>query len=600
MNIADMILLIVTIISGFFVVYHHALYPIILKIFSNRKNIIPLDTENNDYQDITIIIPAYNEEEFIQDKIFNLTTLDYPSDLLHIVLYCDGCTDNTADLAREALKNPICSNLDITIIEKTKNIGKTAALNSIIPSISSDIVALSDVSALLSIDALKIANAHFHNKQVGVVAGTYQILNSLSAGEEAYWTYQTQIKKGESALGGPIGAHGAFYVFRRDLFTPLQQDAINDDFIIPMEIIGKGYKAIYETDIMALELEEANDDMDYTRRCRLAKGNVQQVFQLNKILHPKHGGTAFSFFSGKVLRAVMPLLMLICLFGSLALSFSENLFIQIVFSLGFIGQTTGYALALLKEKKIIKKKSKIIDLLHYLVFGHIAGLVGLYQYTKGKIMDRKKESYVPVTVQIGKRIFDITTATCGFICCIPLVPVLAILIKLDSPGPVIFKQLRIGESSSNKTNLFWLYKFRTMGVDAEKGTGAVWAQKNDPRVTRIGKFLRKTRLDEIPQLINVLKGDMSMIGPRPERPGITGDLNHQIPFFAERTYHVKPGITGLAQVYNGYDQTIEDARNKAAYDHSYAISLSKMMSWLSMDFKIIYQTIMVVVGAKGQ
>jgi lipopolysaccharide/colanic/teichoic acid biosynthesis glycosyltransferase len=181
----------------------------------------------------------------------------------------------------------------------------------------------------------------------------------------------------------------------------------------------------------------------------------------------------------------------------------------------------------------------------------------------------------------------------------PILPLVALAIRLDSPGPILFRQLRVGESTARQTKLFYMIKFRSMGVNAEAKTGPVWATKNDPRVTRVGRFMRKTRLDEIPQLLNVLKGDMSLIGPRPERPGIVPRLENSIPFFSERVYGVRPGITGLAQVYQGYDETVEDTRCKVGYDHAYALSLTKARHWLAMDAMIILRTVLVVVTGRG-
>jgi lipopolysaccharide/colanic/teichoic acid biosynthesis glycosyltransferase len=145
-----------------------------------------------------------------------------------------------------------------------------------------------------------------------------------------------------------------------------------------------------------------------------------------------------------------------------------------------------------------------------------------------------------------------------------------------------------------------MIKFRTMRQDAEKVTGAVWAQKEDPRITRVGRFMRKTRLDELPQLWNVLRGDMSLIGPRPERPGFYQKLERAIPYFAERTYGLRPGITGLAQVCQGYDRDIEDVRSKVSYDHAYAIALSRPGAWMAMDGEILWRTAGVMVGMRGQ
>ena len=145
-----------------------------------------------------------------------------------------------------------------------------------------------------------------------------------------------------------------------------------------------------------------------------------------------------------------------------------------------------------------------------------------------------------------------------------------------------------------------MIKFRTMVQDAEKLSGATWATKADPRITRVGRFLRKTRLDELPQFINVIRGEMSLIGPRPERPGFYRKLENEIPFFAERTYGVAPGITGLAQVNQGYDTCIEDVRSKVGYDHRYALALDNPLNWLRMDFGIMIRTVGIMITGRGQ
>lgn len=215
-------------------------------------------------------------------------------------------------------------------------------------------------------------------------------------------------------------------------------------------------------------------------------------------------------------------------------------------------------------------------------------------------MKTNNEHYIPYFVLLSKRASDILIASIGLLVCALIFPFIGLAIKLNSPGPILFKQLRIGHSNQHMTEIFWMYKFRTMGVDAEARTGAVWAQAQDPRVTKVGKFLRKTRLDELPQLFNVLKGDMSIIGPRPERPGFYKKLETAIPYFAERTWGLKPGITGLAQVNQGYDRDIEDVRSKVAFDHAYALSLSSFFSWLRSDIYIAVKTLLVMVCGRGQ
>lgn len=208
--------------------------------------------------------------------------------------------------------------------------------------------------------------------------------------------------------------------------------------------------------------------------------------------------------------------------------------------------------------------------------------------------------YIPSTVLHAKRAMDILVALIGLTLCALLFPFIALATGISSPGPILFRQLRIGHASADHTEIFWMYKFRTMRVDAEAQTGAVWASKHDPRITPVGRFLRKTRLDELPQLYNVLRGDMSLIGPRPERPGFYQTLETAIPFFAERTWGLKPGITGLAQVNQGYDENIEDVRNKVAWDHAYALNLCGFFSWLRSDLSIAVRTVWVMIGGRGQ
>lgn len=203
-------------------------------------------------------------------------------------------------------------------------------------------------------------------------------------------------------------------------------------------------------------------------------------------------------------------------------------------------------------------------------------------------------------IRNSKRIFDVVISLVILLITLPLFPLIALAIISSSKGPVIYRQLRVGRSTPDQMDLFHIMKFRTMYVDAEQRSGAVWASKNDPRITPVGRVLRKTRLDEIPQLFNVLKGEMSLIGPRPERPDFYQKLEDEIPFFVERTYGVLPGITGLAQVNQGYDSCIEDVRRKVAFDHSYALSLDSYKSWITTDISIMTRTLVVMIDGRGQ
>ena len=189
-----------------------------------------------------------------------------------------------------------------------------------------------------------------------------------------------------------------------------------------------------------------------------------------------------------------------------------------------------------------------------------------------------------------KRLMDIVFSLILLIVTSPITLLAAIAIKLESEGPVFYKQERMGMNGK----IFKIIKFRTMINDAEKYTGPVWSTKNDPRITKVGKFLRKVRLDEIPQAINILKGDMSFVGPRPERPYFVEKLSKEIPLY-KRRLKVRPGLTGWAQVKHKYDESIEDVKIKLRYDLFYIENMS-----LRLDFKIILRTIFVVLFGKGQ
>lgn len=235
------------------------------------------------------------------------------------------------------------------------------------------------------------------------------------------------------------------------------------------------------------------------------------------------------------------------------------------------------------------------------------------------------------TVQVCKRVMDVLGAGVGLAVCAPLMPVIAAAVYLDNPGPIFYGQVRVGRTSAEHLDLdhlptFKMWKFRSMRVDAEKGKAQL-ASANDDRITRVGRFLRKSRLDELPQFWNVLVGDMSIVGPRPERPELVKTLSAVIPMFEERTRMVRPGITGLAQVSLDYlgripadsaiahlkdtlvnpfklegveDSIADDMRTKLLYDLAYAARLESFWSFLVTDLEIIVRTPFVMLAARGR
>lgn len=188
-----------------------------------------------------------------------------------------------------------------------------------------------------------------------------------------------------------------------------------------------------------------------------------------------------------------------------------------------------------------------------------------------------------------RRICNAGLALAGFLLSLPLMMFVAIAVKLDSRGPIFYTQERVGKNGRS----FKIIKFRSMTVDAEKGTGPLWAEKADPRVTRVGRIIRKLRLDELPQFVNIIRGDMNFVGPRPERPMFVNQLSEMIPYYSQR-HLIKPGLTGWAQIKFPYGSTVEDAFEKLRYDLYYIKNRS-----LLLDAVIIFETVKTVLFGRG-
>ncbi len=222
------------------------------------------------------------------------------------------------------------------------------------------------------------------------------------------------------------------------------------------------------------------------------------------------------------------------------------------------------------------------------MFDAISGLARTQQLHGIPLIDIMPD-YMPLWERAAKRIFDIFVALLALTLISPILLIIAIAIKLDSKGPVLFTQERVGKNGK----LFKVIKFRTMIQDAEANTGPVWATEADPRITKVGRVLRHLRLDEIPQAINILKNEMSLVGPRPERKFFVDKISELYPLYPRR-HQVKPGITGWAQVKQGYDTTLEASRLKLKYDLFYLENIS-----LRLDFKIIMYTVYVMFTGSG-
>jgi len=260
---------------------------------------------------------------------------------------------------------------------------------------------------------------------------------------------------------------------------------------------------------------------------------------------------------------------------------------------------------IIEEKKVNEvivtnktlSRHKLLKIIFFLELRGISISIvpGLYEIIMGKMemthlgdipLIKLKNKSFKGRNRVLKRIIDLFFSSFFFSFSFPLLLLISIIIKLDSEGPIFYRQERVGE----KEKIYKIYKFRSMIKNAEEETGPVFADENDSRITRVGKILRKLRLDEIPQLFNVLKGEMSLVGPRPERPFFVKEFNEKISGYFLR-FTIKPGMTGLAQIYGGYDTSGE---NKLKYDLSYINNWS-----LGMDLRIMFMTLEVVLRGKG-
>jgi exopolysaccharide biosynthesis polyprenyl glycosylphosphotransferase len=229
---------------------------------------------------------------------------------------------------------------------------------------------------------------------------------------------------------------------------------------------------------------------------------------------------------------------------------------------------------------------------------HIEDALTTYETTFGRISTRElRPSQLIFSAELGpnpnrvllQSVYSMVIAFIAALIALPIMALVAIAVKLSSSGPALYQQRRVGKNDVP----FMLYKFRSMYADAEAESGAVWAKRDDPRITRVGKWLRKLRLDELPQLFNVLKGDMSVVGPRPERPEFVAELERRIPYYRQR-HCVKPGITGWAQINHKYGDTIEDTIVKLEYDLYYIKNLAP-----ALDGFIMFHTAKVMLLSRG-
>jgi len=379
------------------ILYAYVIYFVLLKLLSQRKqyslatpeDFIRMASELEDptysrtteeLKSLTLIIPAYNEERVIRDKMENCLWLSYKRDKLEFLIASDGSTDRTNDIVREyTAKDPA-----IKLLDYPERRGKTVVLNDTIPRARGEIIVLSDASSLLSIDSLQMLARHFYDDSIGCVSGTYKLIevdaDTHASSEGAYWRYETAIKASQGKLYSLLGAHGALYAFLKRAFQPLPPQAINDDYLIPARIMARGYKAIYETDAVGLELARSDRAGEFKRRVRIMAGNFQQVALLKHLLSPRYRHIAFHFFSHKVLRLVAPFLMALLLVVNIPLAWGAPFYrwLLLAQALFYLAAFAGFLL----ERWGLR--FKLFYIAFYFNLINVTTFFGFYRYLLGK------------------------------------------------------------------------------------------------------------------------------------------------------------------------------------------------------------------------
>ena len=583
--------------------FPYVLYPLVVRcVFQPRARQAPPQASRTPV--VSVLIPAHNEGPRIAEKLENVLALDYPEERLEILVASDGSDDETAAVARAFEAS------GVRVFELETRHGKLAALKHLLGIASGDVILFTDVGASLPSSTLKELVNELNDPRVAVAMPRYTSAGNegTAAAEGAYWRRETRLKQLEAERDMLLGAHGACYAMRREAVASIPDDTIHDDFLWPLLARANGSRIAYRTDISIPDEPPRHLSTTFERTARMAHGNLQILWRYRALLLPSRGRLAVSLVGHKLMKTLGPVwvLGLVSWVNYRAVSEAALRPLAIAGDLlvvALLGATAWRASG--------RPLGRMLGVgVHALVAQAACGL-GMVRFLRGasgtrwrrpvehEILPLHRPALPPLSVRCAKRAVDVVGGTIGILVVMPLIPFIAVAIRLNSAGPVLYWQDRVATDGGGSEYHFLMCKFRTMRVDAEADGKPVWAVEEDPRVTGVGAFLRKTRLDEIPQLFQVLIGQMSLIGPRPERPSISYDLATQLPGYNDRLVRCKPGITGWAQVHTGYDTSVESVREKLLYDFAYTAHLYGLRSYLSMEARVVLLTLAVMVYGKG-
>ncbi len=556
---------------------------------------------------LSILIPAHNEARHIRQKLSNTLALDYPRALLEVVVCSDGSTDGTDELVNEFAER------GVRLVRNNPQQGKPAALATLMAASTAPLVLFTDASAKLDPKCVRLLVDQLADPLVGVAAARYSVRpsgpddGSAPETERAYWDFEARLRAAEAERDMLLGASGAAYAIRRELVRPLPHDTVNDDYVIPLLARMAGYRVAYVHDAVASDDATETGQTLYRRWVRIAYGNWQMVRRQPEALSFREPRIALPFWR-KVLRTAGPVLLLLGFVAAVIGGTTSNAayLLAVAGGLGFTIAVT----SVLLEGSVLDVGP--VRALRYVALSQLAYLHGGVRFAAGRgkgIWRRAPENEpisldrpapLPLAVRAMKRAVDVLGAAVAIAVFSPIMLFLAIWIPIDSRGSPFYTQERERPGGDGRPIGFRMFKFRSMVSNAESGTGPIWATTGSTaRVTRVGRIIRKYRLDELPQFFNVLIGDMSIVGPRPERPFFTRMLADEIPGYVDRISVIKPGITGWAQVNVASDTDVDSVKDKVKHDLAYLAHLYTVSTYVRMELKILWRTIFVMVSGKG-
>ncbi len=352
-------------ISVLLPIYAYVGYPIVLAALRlairrpiKKRPITPM---------VSLLVPAYNEADVIARKIQNFLTLDYPSDRIEIVVASDGSSDETVEIAQS-----LADGARIRVLAFPQNRGKVGTLNASIAELRGELIVFSDAPAMLQPDSVRKLVENFADPTVGAASGLYKVVKAdqvnIGASEDFYWKYETFLKMQESQLASTLGAHGHLYAIRKELYPFPPPGTINDDYVIPVSVLRKGFRAVYEPS--AIVYEEAHEMTGFGRRVRIMAGNIQQLREIQGLLHPFRPLELFFFISHKLCRLLVPFAMLTA-FVTNALLLDSRLYASI-----FCAQLAFYFLA--AYGAIWRLRPRPLMLPYYFSMINVATFFGLY------------------------------------------------------------------------------------------------------------------------------------------------------------------------------------------------------------------------------